>query len=69
MSGVILSRDKRRLPTSPQCSLHLRRICGTCTHHQGALRSGIRAICEVHKVSHHPQQSATDCKEWERRTE
>lgn len=54
-------------PLARSCPLHLRRICGTCTHFEGHLRQAERGRCA--RIGHDPSplKSAANCKFWARK--
>lgn len=54
-------------PRDPKCPLHLRRICGTCTHFEGRLRQAAPAKCGKIGHSPKPQKRADACKFWARK--
>jgi len=61
-------RDTFRDPRSGSCALHLRRICGTCTHFPGALRGTGQHLCPVMAQMCSARTSAAQCELWQRRS-
>ena len=70
--GIITGRRQpTEHPLSPRCQLHLQRICGTCTHYQGALKPAEgqdRAPCSFFQIETHRQRRAWSCGRWSRKT-
>lgn len=54
-------------PRGPACPLHLRRICGTCAHFDGALRDAGPRRCTRFEVEVTAARPAAKCKSWGRK--
>ena len=54
-------------PRSSDCKLHLRRICGVCTHFGGAKIQAVGG-CIDRKVRVHGLSSGVDCASWSRKS-
>lgn len=68
--GRIQSRPAEENPRDTRCKLHLRRICGTCTHYQGSLRGsdGVNAaLCARFNVQKGRSTQARNCRAWSRK--
>lgn len=66
----ILSRPRPETenPRDGRCKLHLQRICGTCAHFQGDLRTGPAAAqCGYFQIEKARQARAWTCHRWQRK--
>lgn len=59
------SRGKE-LPMLASCPLHLKRVCGVCTHFDGDLRGD--GVCRKMAVALRGRADPGDCLFWERRS-
>lgn len=64
-SAPLRHRPAERHPLTSRCPLHLRRVCGVCTHYDGNLRD--TGTCTRFGGDRRGGQSAADCDDWERR--
>ena len=62
-------RQDRRNPYDHRCALALKRVCGVCTHFQGALKDQSKSPCGYFGHPMHPQNSASKCHRFERKTD
>lgn len=72
-NAYVTFRGPGENPRDPRCALHLQRICGNCTHYQGALKPAEgeprTAPCAYFQIQKHAQAHAWGCRRFERRTE
>lgn len=62
-------RQDRSNPFDHRCVLALKRVCGVCTHFQGALKDQHKSPCGFFGYAVHPQGSASKCHRFERKTD
>lgn len=61
-------RRAKENPHNPQCPLHLRRVCGVCTHFDGPLKSEEKRACTALQITTRAARTAKDCRRFERKT-
>ena len=67
-TGLPFPARKTHDPRAATCPLHLRRVCGVCTHFKGKVIR-CEAPCTFHPSPRSGGTQAGDCPFWERRTE